>query len=93
MILRETNYESIAEIPQSRISKNNKVRRLLMYFLRKYTNMTSYEVGDMFKFSHANVLHHCKRVDEQRSYEKGFNEFLQKFDDYFGSIHKNYYNF
>jgi hypothetical protein len=47
-------------------------RSVAMFLYRQHTNLTTIEIGDIFKMDHATVIHSCKNVTRDIKFNYGF---------------------
>ena len=80
---KQTNFEVIAETVcrhfgieadliygKCRRSNINDARQVVMYLTRKYTQLSSVNIGSRLSRDHATVLHACNKVEEMLPFDK-----------------------
>lgn len=91
---RQITFEQIAEtvcahysididllFGKSRKREISDTRQLVMYLAKKYTSLSSINIGSRLSRNHATVLHSCKAIEQRLEFEKDFRQELNAIEE------------
>lgn len=77
------NLDSDLLYGKSRKREISDARQVVMYLVKKHTQMSSTNIGNRLSRNHATVLHACKTIEERLSIEKSLQEDIEKIENEF----------